>query len=73
MPAGLDAGEQAAWNFAIRLAGTRGPLDTATWENARSYLGIEGAANLAHVVGAYAYMCLFQNAAAIGLPGGEKM
>ena len=73
MPAGLDTAEQSAWKFAIHLAGTRGPLDTAIWENARSCLGIEGVANLAHVVGAYAYMCLFQNAADTGVPGGEQL
>ena len=73
MPTGLTAVEQAAWEFSLRLAGTRGPLDTATWENARSCLGSEGVANLAHVVGAYAYMCLFQNAADIGSPSGEKL
>ncbi|KAL8731532.1 MAG: hypothetical protein Q9166_003378 [cf. Caloplaca sp. 2 TL-2023] len=72
-PAGLDTVEQAAWEFSKRLAGTRGPLDTSTWENARNSLGIEGVANLTHVVGAYAYMCLFQNAADTALPGGQKM
>lgn len=73
MPAGLDPVEEVAWEFSRRLAGTRGPLDPATWQKARSCLGSEGVANLAHVTGAYAYLCLFQNAADIGLPGGEKM
>lgn len=72
-PAGLDAVEEAAWAFSRRLAGTRGPLDTATWQNAQSCLGREGVANLAHVTGAYAYLSMFQNAADIRLPGGENL
>lgn len=72
MPAGLDRVEQAAWDFSNRLAGTRGPLDTVTWETARNVLGIEGVAELAHVVGAYASLCLFQNAADVGVPVEEK-
>ncbi|KAL8709362.1 MAG: hypothetical protein Q9225_007466 [Loekoesia sp. 1 TL-2023] len=73
MPSGLDRMEQAAWQYSIRLAGTRGPLDTATWENAKNLLGIEGVANLGHVIGAYSYMCLFHNAADIGAPDEQKM
>lgn len=72
MPSGLDRMEQVAWQYSIRLAGSRGPLDTATWENSRRLLGIEGVANLAHVVGAYSYMYLFQNAASIGAPDEQK-
>ena len=73
LPGGLDAAETAAWGFALRLATTPGPLNAETWDQARSCLGIEGVANLAHVVGAYAHMCLYQNAADIDWHGGYQM
>ena len=73
LPGGLDAAETAAWGFALRLATTPGPLNPETWDQARSCLGIEGVANLAHVVGAYAHMCLYQNAADIDWHGGYNM
>lgn len=73
LAAGLGIEEQAAWALSKHLVGTRGPLDASFWENARDFLGIEGVANLTHVVGVYAYMCLFQNAAETKAPGQVKM
>ena len=73
MPAGLSAAEQATWEFSRCLAGSQGPLDEAIWQKTSGFLGAEGVANLTHVVGAYAYLCLFQNAADIRSPRGEKM
>ena len=73
MPSRLDPSEQAAWEFSRRLAGSRGPLDSATWQKARDCLGLDGGADLTHVIGAYAYLCLFQNAADIPLPHEERL
>ena len=73
MPTGLDVAEEACWEFSRRLAGTPGPLDTTIWNTARDCLGNEGVANLAHIDGAYAYMCLYQNAADIASSGAQKL
>ena len=73
LPAGLGTEEQASWVFSKHLAETRGPLEASFWEKARDSLGVEVVANLTHVVGAYAYMYLFQNAADTKVPSQVKI
>ena len=75
-PAGLDEKGQVAYEFALELAGSRGPLrdeGKGGWARAKGTLDIEEVAALVHVVGAYAYLCIMLNAADVGLPEGEEI
>ena len=73
VPSDLSKAEEVGLSFAIQLVRREGPLNAKVWHAAKDELGMEGVAELAHVIGAYAHVCLFQNAAGVGEQSGSQL
>ncbi|TEY78485.1 hypothetical protein BOTCAL_0048g00110 [Botryotinia calthae] len=61
VPGDLTEEEVVAYTTALKLAGSKGPLDSEIWEQAQKVLGREKIAGLAHVVSGFIYVSILTN------------
>jgi len=73
VPGGLNDNLVAAYEIALKLAKTPGPLPREDWDRIEKAFGREGALAVTHYVGIYAYTCILLNATDIPVPEGEKL
>ncbi|GAB7354787.1 hypothetical protein MBLNU459_g5183t1 [Dothideomycetes sp. NU459] len=72
-PDGLDDQCSVAFDVAIQLSRTPGPLSGEHWDKAEKVLGKQGTLALIHYVGYYAYTCILLNGCDVPVPDGEKI
>ncbi|MCJ1245433.1 hypothetical protein MMC30_002637 [Trapelia coarctata] len=72
-PEGLSEDEALAYEFGLKLAGSKGPLEAGIWERAVGRWGREGVAVLMQRVATYTYVCVVLNAGDVPVPEGEEM
>ena len=65
---GLTDTEVVIYETALKLAHARGALDKASWLEAETKLGKDGAARLGHIVAWFIYNCTLLNLGAVDVP-----
>ncbi|TGJ79823.1 hypothetical protein E0Z10_g8944 [Xylaria hypoxylon] len=68
LPTGLEVRESAVYNLALKLAKLRSPMDDEDFQQARSILGKDGVAGIAHIVSGYIYVAMLSNISGAGAP-----
>ncbi|PQE23622.1 Carboxymuconolactone decarboxylase-like protein [Rutstroemia sp. NJR-2017a BVV2] len=72
-PSGITKRQAACWTLAVKLAQTRGPLDSVSFQEASDVLGTESVAAAIHQAAAFMYTSIMLNAGDVGLPAGVEL
>lgn len=68
----LDEQGNVAFDVALELSHSQGPMSGANWKRAEHAFGNEGTAALIQYVGVYAYTCVLLNGVDAPVPKGER-
>ncbi|KAI9640044.1 hypothetical protein NHQ30_011607 [Ciborinia camelliae] len=72
-PSDITKRQAACWTLAVKLAQTKGPLDSVSFQEASSVLGTESVAAAIHQAAAFLYTSIMLNAGDVCLPAGVSL